>query len=71
MCPSSWKSYVDDFPFFGSSLACLEPELELFEVDAVGDDDDLSHVYLPKFAHPPASNVSVHVLLLSEVLQTL
>ena len=32
MCPSSWKLYVDDFPFFGSSLACLEPELELFEV---------------------------------------
>ena len=35
MCPSSWKLYVDDFPFFGSSLACLEPELELFEVWAV------------------------------------
>ena len=32
MCPSSWKLYVDDFPFFGSSIACLEPELELFEV---------------------------------------
>ena len=32
MCPSSWKLYVDNFPFFGSSLACLEPELELFEV---------------------------------------
>ena len=32
MCPSSWKLYLDDFPFFGSSLACLEPELELFEV---------------------------------------
>ena len=32
MCPSSWKLYVDDFPFFSSSLACLEPELELFEV---------------------------------------
>ena len=27
--------YVDDFPFFNSSLACLEPELELFEVWAV------------------------------------
>ena len=32
MCPSSWKLYVDDFPFFGSSLARLEPELKLFEV---------------------------------------
>ena len=32
MCPSSWKLYVDDFPFFVSSLAHLEPELELFEV---------------------------------------
>ena len=32
MCPLSWKLYVDDFPFFSSSLACLEPELELFEV---------------------------------------
>ena len=34
-------------------LAHLEPELELFEVwvevDANGDDDDLSHVYLPNF----------------------
>ena len=28
MCPSSWKLYLDDFPFFGSS----ETELELFEV---------------------------------------
>ena len=32
MCPSSWKLYVDDFPFFSSSLAWLEPDLELFEV---------------------------------------
>ena len=32
MCPSSWKLYLDDFPFFGSSLARLESELELFEV---------------------------------------
>ena len=32
MCPSSWKLYLDDFPFFGSSLARLEPEPELFEV---------------------------------------
>ena len=32
MCPSSWKLYVDDFPILSSSLACLEPELELFEV---------------------------------------
>ena len=42
------------FLFFGSSLACLEPELEPREfgslgVDAIGDDDDLSHVYLPNF----------------------
>ena len=44
-----WKLYVDDFPFFGSSLAHLEPELDLFEVDDFGDDgdDDLSHHYLP------------------------
>ena len=50
MCPSSWKLYLDDFPFFGSSLA-LEPELRLFEVDDIGDDgdDDLSHHYLPNF----------------------
>ena len=27
------------FIFFGSSLAHLEPELELFEVDDFGDDD--------------------------------
>ena len=26
------NTLVDDFPFFSSSLACLEPELELFEV---------------------------------------
>ena len=32
MCPSSWKLYLDDFPFFGSSLAHLEPKLQLFEV---------------------------------------
>ena len=32
MCPSSWKLYEDDFPCFGSSLAHLEPELELFKV---------------------------------------
>ena len=52
MCPSSWKLYVDDFPFFfGSSLACLEPKLELFDVDAIGDDDDLSHVYLTINGH--------------------
>ena len=28
------------FLFFGSSLAHLEPELELFEVDDIGDDGD-------------------------------
>ena len=32
MCLSSSKLYLDDFPFFGSSQAHLEPELELFEV---------------------------------------
>ena len=32
MCQLSWKLYLDDSPFFGSSLARLEPELELFEV---------------------------------------
>ena len=43
--------YLDDFPFFVSSLAHLEHELELFEVDDIGDDgeDDLSHHYLPNF----------------------
>ena len=39
MCPSSQKLYQDDFPFFGSPLARLEPELELFEVWDDGDDD--------------------------------
>ena len=36
------------FLFFGSYLAHLEPELELFEVDDIGDDgdDDLSYHYL-------------------------
>ena len=35
------------FFFFGSSLAHIEPELELF--DDIGDDgdDDLSYHYLP------------------------
>ena len=35
--------------FFCSFLAHLEPELELFEVDYIGDDgdDDLSYNYLP------------------------
>ena len=49
MCPSSWKLYLDDFPFFSSSLALLEPELELFEVNDIGNDgdDDLSYHYLP------------------------
>ena len=51
MCPSSWKLYVDDFPFFSSSLACLEPKLELFEVDDISDDgdDDLLYHYLANF----------------------
>ena len=54
MCPSSWKLYLDDFPYYGSSLARLETsqsylKFGLFEVDAIGDDDDLSHAYLPNF----------------------
>ena len=32
MFPSSRKLYLDYFHYFGSSLAHLEPELELFEV---------------------------------------
>ena len=54
MCPSSWKLYFDDFPFFGFSLADLEPELELFEFDDDDDDDDNDggdnfHNCLPNF----------------------
>ena len=51
MCPSSWKLYLDDFPFLGSSRAHLEPELGLFEVDDIGDDgdDDLPYHYLQNF----------------------
>ena len=40
------------FDFFNfSRLAHLEPELELFEVDDIGNDgdDDLGHHYLPNF----------------------
>ena len=36
MCPSSWKLYLDDFPFLGSSLAHLEPKLELFRGSEFG-----------------------------------
>ena len=38
-------------PFLGSSLAHLEPELELLEVDDIGNDakDDLSHSHIPSF----------------------
>ena len=51
-CLSSWKLYLDNFSFFGSSLAHLEAKLQLFEVDDNGDDgddgdDDLSHHHLP------------------------
>ena len=35
-CLMSFKKGEDDFPFFGSFLAHLEPELELFEVDDIG-----------------------------------
>ena len=43
-CPSSWKLYLDYFPFLGSSLTDLELKLQLFEVDDHGDagNDDLS-----------------------------
>ena len=54
MCPSSWKLYVDDFLFFGSPLAHLELELELFEVWDDGD-DDLSYHYLQNFGCNPTS----------------
>ena len=39
------------FLFFGSSLAHLEPKLQLFEVDDHGnaDNDDLSHHHLQNF----------------------
>ena len=35
------------FSFFASSLAHLQPELQLFEVDDIGDDSDDD--YLPNF----------------------
>ena len=43
---------LGDFPFIGSSIAHLEPELGLFEVDDIGDDgdDDLWYHYLPQTA---------------------
>ena len=31
MCTSSWKLNFDDFPFSGTSVAHLEPELERFK----------------------------------------
>ena len=34
-CLMSFKKEEADFPLFGSSLARLEPELELFEVWAI------------------------------------
>ena len=51
MCPSFWKLYVDYFFGEGSSIAHIEPELELFEADDISndDDDDLSLHYLPNF----------------------
>ena len=51
MFPSSWKLYLNDFPYFGSSLAHLEPKVQLFEIDDLGaaDNDDLSHHHLPNF----------------------
>ena len=51
MCPSSWKLYLDGFSFFDSSLAHLEPKLQLIEVNDTGNnsDDDLSHHHFPNF----------------------
>ena len=42
---------LDSKNVFVLVLAHLEPELELFEVDDIGDDgdDDLWHHYLPNF----------------------
>ena len=52
-CPSSWKLYLDDFPYFlGSSLAHLEPKLQLeFTLENCQKSliDDLSHHRLPNF----------------------
>ena len=44
-CPGDSKNV------FVLVLAHLEPDLELFEVDAIGEDgdDDLSYHYLPNF----------------------
>ena len=52
MCQSSWKLYVDDFPFLwflSSSSRTQVRALWSLGVDAIGVDDDLSHVYLPNF----------------------
>ena len=35
MCPSSEALNSDDFPFFGSSIAHLEPELQRFEDQSI------------------------------------
>ena len=68
MSPSPWKLYLDDFPFFGFSLAYLEPEPELFEVDEIGDDgdDDLSYHLIPNFKSlfPSKSCLSYCLVLL-------
>ena len=42
---------LDSKNVFVFVLAHLEPELELFEVDDIGNDgdDDLSHHYIPNF----------------------
>ena len=53
MCSSSWKLCADGFPFFGSSLAHLEPELELFEVDDFGNDDSSQHLIISNIKHLP------------------
>ena len=48
-CPSSWKLYLNDFPFLGSFQVHLDTKLQLFEVDDHGDagNNDLSHHHLP------------------------
>ena len=52
------------FLFLGSSLAHLEPKLQLFEVDDHGDagNDDLSHHHLLKFKHLGQGHLDVLTL---------
>ena len=58
------------FLFFYSSLAHLEPEPELFEVDEIGDDgdDDLSYHHLPSNLRFPQKVFFPIVLFYSSAL---